>query len=166
MILLFSCIMHAQSKHTLFVYKNVMKVKSGFLKGGLHFTLPIDSEYRFYMYGERNILGIEEFDSISQYRKVEKELYDKYSVKACEKINAEGYSCGDTEISVEIDNRPMFDSCTIIFFYYENGFSTNNITGVTTGMDNGKQRILILTPSGIYFDKSIDVNRGMLVLKQ
>ena len=112
-LLLFSCILQAQSKHTLFVYKNVLKIKDGFLKGGLHFILKND--YRFYLYGERNILGIEEFDSISQYRKVEKELYDKYSIKACEKINAEGYSCGDTEISVEIDNRPMFNSCTVIF---------------------------------------------------
>ena len=42
-LLLFSYIMHAQSKHTLFVYKNVMKVKDGFLKGGLHFIrqLPL-----------------------------------------------------------------------------------------------------------------------------
>ena len=156
--------MHAQSKHTLFVYKNVMKVKDGFLKGGLHFILK--DNYHFYMYGEKNILGIEEFDSIPQYRKVEKELYDKYSVKACEKINAEGYSCADTEISVEISNSPMFDRCTVIFFYYESGFSTNGVAGVTTSIDDGEHKIMILTPEGIYYYRKILVRKGMLVLNR
>lgn len=64
--LLVSFISMAQHRVTL-LFDNGMTVKDGFQEGGVQLDLPT-GEYEFYIFGERNIVGIERFDSIAQFR--------------------------------------------------------------------------------------------------
>jgi hypothetical protein len=105
LVLLFiSTLSFSQNKVTLLFYKGIT-VKNGFVDGGVQIDLP--NEYEFYMFGERNIVGIERFDSIAQYK--EKEFAEMYQDKLCDFMNTKGESCGDTEVAYEIHNIQCLD---------------------------------------------------------
>ena len=65
LLLIVSIVCTAQTPVTL-VFDNGMTVVNGFVDDGVQIILP--PKYNFFMYGERNIMGIEQFDSIEQYR--------------------------------------------------------------------------------------------------
>ena len=105
------------------------------------------------MYGERNIMGIEQFNSIEQYKLVEKEFRDMYQARLS----------GDTEVSIEIQDHPMFGYCNVIYFFYESGMSTNSITNMWISMGNGDHTIVITTYEGVYYKAFIRIKDGCLV---
>ena len=70
---------------------------------------------------------------------------------------------GDTEVSIEIQDHPMFEYCTVIYFFYESGMSTNGITNMWTSMGNGDHHIIITTYQGIYYKTFIRIKDGCLV---
>lgn len=150
LLLIVSIVCTAQTPVTL-VFDNGMTVVNGFVDDGVQIILP--PKYNFFMYGERNIMGIEQFDSIEQYRLVEKEFRDMYQAKLY----------GDTEVSIEIQDHPMFEYCTVIYFFYESGMSTNGITNMWTSMGNGDHHIIITTYEGIYYKAFIRIKDGCLV---
>jgi hypothetical protein len=160
-ILLVPFIAMAQRKVTL-LFDNGMTVKNGFIEGGVQLDLP-DGKYDFYLIGERNIVGIERFDSIAQFREVEGELLVKYQDKLCDYMGKKGESCGDTEVIYEVDNSPMFGYCHVLYFYYENAMYTNRIGTMWTSMNDGDHTILIITHEGIYFTRKIRIRNGKLV---
>lgn len=159
--LLVSFITMAQRQVTL-LFDNGMTVKNGFLEGGVQLDLP-QGEYEFYLFGERNIVGIERFDSIAQFRKVEKELLVMYQDTLCEYMGKKGESCGDTEVIYEVDNSPMFGYCRVLYFYYENAMYTNRIGTMWTSMNDGDHTIFIVTSKGIHFTRKIRIRNGKLV---
>ena len=139
-----------------------MTVKNGFVKGGVQINLP--PKYDFYIFGERNIVGIENFDSIAQYKLVEKEFIQIYQDKLCDFMNKKGESCGDTEVVYEIHNSPMFGYCQVVYFYYENAMYTNGINNMWTVINDGEHTILIVThDDGIVFQRKIRLKNGILV---
>lgn len=160
-VLLVSFMTTAQHRVTL-LFDNGMTVKDGFLEGGVQLDLPA-GEYEFYLFGERNIVGIERFDSIAQFRGVEKELLVTYQEKLCNYMNKKGEDCGDTEVIYEIDNSLMFDYCRVLYFYYENAMWTNRIGTMWTSMNDGDHTIFIVTHEGIYFTRKIRIRNGKLV---
>ena len=142
--LMFSVLLSAQKNVTL-VFNQGMYTVDGFVEDGVQITLP--NRYDFYIYGERNILGIVRFDSIAQYKLVEKELYDKYQSKLY----------GDTEVSIEISDSPMFKNCDVIYFYYESASYTNSITNGWSSIRDGDYTIIITTNEGIYYKRWIRI---------
>lgn len=162
-ILLISSVCIAQNKVTLLFNKG-MTVKDGFVKGGIHINLP--QKYEFYMFGERNILGIERFDSIAQYKGVEKEFIEMYQGKLCDFMNKKGESCGDTEIAYEINNSPMFQYCEVIYFYYDSSMHTNYIRNMWSSISDGEHTIFIVTrDQGIVFQRKLKIKKGILINK-
>ncbi len=159
--LLLSFISMAQYRVTL-LFDNGMTVKDGFLEGGVQIDLP-QGEYEFYLFGERNIVGIERFDSIAQFRRVEKEFLVMYQDKLCDYMNKKGESCGDTEVIYEVDNSLMFDYCLVLYFYYENAMCTNRLGNMWTSMNDGDHTIFIVTHKGIHFTRKIRIRNGKLV---
>jgi hypothetical protein len=160
LLLLISTITFSQNKVTL-IFNKGMSVKNGFLKVGIHINLP--DEYEFYMFGERNIIGIERFDSIAQYKGVEKEFIEMYQDKLCDFMNKKGESCGDTEVAYEIHNSPMFGYCEVVYFYYESAMYTNRIGNMWMSIGDGRYTIFIVTHDGIVFQKKIRLKNGILV---
>jgi len=158
-VLLVSFISMAQHKVTL-LFNNGMEVKDGFVKGGVQIDLP--DEYEFYIFGERNIVGIERFDSIAQFNAVEKEFLIMYQDKLCDYMNKKGESCGDTEVAYEVHNSPMFKYCQVLYFYYENSMHTNGIRNMWTSMSDGDHTIFIVTYDGIVFTRKIRIRNGKL----
>jgi len=158
--LLVSYISVAQHRVTL-LFDNGMTVKDGSVKGGVQINLP--DEYEFYIFGERNIVGIERFDSIAQFRGVEKEFLIMYQDKLCDYMNRKGEDCGDTEVAYEVHNSPMFGYCQVLYFYYENSMYTNGIRNMWTSMSDGDHTIFIVTHDGIYFTRKIRIRKGKLV---
>jgi hypothetical protein len=161
LLLLVSHIAFSQKKCTL-IFDNGMSVKDGFVDGGVQLTLPAE-DYEFYIYGDRNIVGIERFDSIAQYRGVEKEFLVMYQDKLCDFMNRKGESCGDTEVAYEINNSPMFGYCNVIYFYYESAMFTNSIRNMWIPIGDGNHTIFILTHDGIYYQRRIILKNGKLV---
>jgi hypothetical protein len=159
-LILISTITFAQRKVTLLFNKG-MAVKNVFVKGGVQINLP--NEYDFYMFGERNIVGIERFDSIAQYKAVEKEFIEMYQDKLCDFMNKKGESCGDTEVAYEIHDSPMFHYCEVVYFYYESSMYTNQITNMWMSIGDGRYTIFIVTHDGIVFQKKIRLKNGILV---
>lgn len=160
-LILISSVCISQTKVTLLFNKG-MTTKDGFVKGGIQLNLP--EKYEFYMYGEKKILGIERFDSISQYKEVEKELVEIYQEKLCVFMDKNGESCGDTEISYEINNSPMFNFCNIIYFYYNSYMRTNHIRNMWSSISDGEHIIFIVTQDdGIIFQKKIRLKNGILI---
>jgi hypothetical protein len=149
-LLLITTITTAQHKVTL-LFDHGMTTVDGFVKDGVQINLP--PKYDFYMLGEKNIMGIERFDSITQYKLVEKEFTDMYQARLS----------GDTEVVVEIQNSPMFGGCTVIYTYYESGMSTNSITNMWTSMADGDHTIVITTYDGIYYKAFIRIKDGCLI---
>ena len=161
LVLLFiSTLSFSQNKVTLLFNKG-MTVKNGFVKGGVQINLP--NEYDFYMFGERNIIGIERFDSIAQYKAVEKEFIEMYQGKLCDFMNKKGESCGDTEVAYEIHNSPMFSYCEVVYFYYESAMYTNGIRNMWMSIGDGEHIIFIVTHDGIIFQRKIRLKNGILI---
>ena len=150
LLLMVSAVCTAQRPVTL-VFDNGMTVVNGFVNDGVQIILP--SKYNFFMYGERNIMGIEQFNSIEQYKLVEKEFRDMYQARLS----------GDTEVSIEIQDHPMFGYCNVIYFFYESGMSTNSITNMWISMGNGDHTIVITTYEGVYYKAFIRIKDGCLV---
>jgi hypothetical protein len=150
-LLLTISIVTTAQKNVTIVFDHGMSTIDGFVDDGVYVVLP--NRYDFYIFGGRNILGIERFDSISQYKLVEKELYDKYQKKLY----------GDTEVSVEINDSPMFGHCEVIYFYYESAMYTNCITNSWSSIRDGDHTIIIITHEGVYFKKCIRLKDGCLV---
>jgi hypothetical protein len=159
--LLVSFISMAQHRVTL-LFDNGMTVKDGFQEGGVQLDLPT-GEYEFYIFGERNIVGIERFDSIAQFRGVEKEFLVMYQDKLCDYMGKKGESCGDTEVAYEVHDSPMFGYCQVLYFYYENAMYTNRIGNMWTSMNDGDHTIFVVTYDGIYFTRKIRIKNGKLV---
>jgi len=152
---------HSQNRCTINVRNHGFFTKPGFLKGGIHVNLP--NKYMFYIIGERVILGIENFDNISQFRGVEEELSKIYQDKLCDHMSKKGEDCGDTEVSYEIHNSPMFGYCRVIYFYYESGMSTNSISGMWSSIDDGEHTIVIIADDKVYYTRKIKIVNGNLV---
>ena len=150
LLILISIISNAQTKVTL-LFDNGMTTVNGFVEGGVQITLP--DKYYFYMYGEKNIIGIETFDSIAQYKLIEKQFRDKYQAKLY----------GDTEVSMEIHDSPMFGGCNVIYFYYESAMSTNGIMGMWTSIVDGDHTIIITRDEEIYYKCFIRIKDGRLI---
>jgi hypothetical protein len=150
-LLIVSAITSAQKPVTL-VFDKGMTVVNGFVNDGVQITLP-SKKYDFYMLGEKNILGIENFDNIEQFKGVEKQFRDMYQAKLS----------GDTEIVVEIQDSPMFGYCTVIYSYYEYGFHTNGITNMWISIGDGDYTIVITTYDGIYYKRFIRIKDGCLI---
>ena len=161
LILLITTLSFSQTKVTLLFDKG-MTVKDGFVDGGVQINLP--DEYDFYMLGERNIVGIEMFDSIAQYKLVEKEFILMYQDKLCDFMNKKGESCGDTEVAYEIHNSPMFGYCEVVYFYYESKLYTNRINNMWMSIGDGEHTIFVVTHNdGIVFQQKIKLKDGILV---
>ena len=150
LLLTISMVTTAQKPVTL-VFDNGMTTVDGFVDGGVQIVLP--KKYDFFIYGERNIMGIEKFDSIAQYKLVEKEFHDMYQAKLY----------GDTEVSIEIEDHPMFGYCNVVYFFYESGMSTNSIIGMWSAIGDGDHHIIITTDEGIYYKAFIRIKGGCLV---
>jgi len=160
--LLISILSFSQNKVTLLFDKG-MTVKDGFVDGGVQIDLP--NEYEFYMFGERNIIGIERFDSIAQYKLVEKEFIVMYQDKLCDFMNKKGESCGDTEVAYEIHNSTMFHYCEVVYFYYESAMYTNRINNMWMSIGDGEHTIFVVTHDGIVFQKKIILKDGNIYKK-
>jgi hypothetical protein len=160
-ILLMSVSSHSQNKCTLNVKNHGFFTKPGFLKDGIRINLP--NEYMFYMIGERVILGIENFDSIAQFRGVEDGFSRIYQDKLCDHMTKKGEDCGDTEVSYEIHNSPMFGYCRIVYFYYESGLSTNSISSMWSSIGDGEHTIVIISDDKVYYTRKIRIVKGNLV---
>ena len=152
LLILLSVVCTAQIPVTL-VFDHGMTVVNGFVNDDDGVKIILPSNYNFYMYGERNIMGVEQFDNLEQFRLVEKKFHDMYQAKLY----------GDTEVSVEIQDHPMFGYCNVIYFYYESGMSTNGITFMWCAMDDGDHHIIITTDEGIYYKCFIRIKDGCLV---
>jgi len=159
LILLITTLSFSQNKVTLLFDKG-MTVKNGFVDGGVQIDLP--NEYEFYMFGERNIVGIERFDSIAQYKGVEKEFIEMYQDKLCDFMNAKGESFGDTEVAYEIHNSLMFHYCEVVYFYYESALYTNRINNMWMSIGDGEHTIFVVTHDGIVFQEKIILKDGAL----
>jgi hypothetical protein len=160
LLLLISTLSFSQNKVTL-IFNKGMSVKEGFVKGGIQINLP--NQYEFYMFGERNIIGIERFDSIAQYKLVEKEFIVMYQDKLCDYMNKKDESCGDTEVAYEIHNSPMFGYCEVVYFYYESKMYTNGIRNMWMSIGDGEHTIFIVTHDGIIFQRKIRLKNGILI---
>ena len=150
LLLIISMVTTAQRNVTI-VFNHGMSTVEGFTNDGVQIVLP--NKYHFYIYGERNIMGIERFDSIAQYKLVEKKFYDMYQAKLT----------GDTEVSIEIEDHPMFGYCNVMYFFYESGMSTNSITGMWSSIDDGDHTIVVTTYEGIYYKAFVRIKDGCLV---
>ena len=160
-ISLLSVCIHSQNRCTLNVKNHGFFTKPGFLKEGIHINLP--NEYMFYMIGGRVILGIENFDSIAQFRGVEDKFRMMYQDRLCDHMSKKGEDCGDTEVSYEIHNSPMFEYCRIVYFYYESGMSTNNISSMWSSICDGEHTIVIIADDKVYYTRKIRIVKGNLV---
>jgi hypothetical protein len=138
-LLIVSTITFAQKQVTL-VFDHGMTVVDGFVNDGVQISIPTQN-YDFYMLGEKNIMGIERFDSFEQYKLVEKEFTDMYQSRLY----------GDTEVVVEIQNSPMFGGCTVIYSYYESAMYTNSIGNMWCSMADGDYTIVITTNDGMCY---------------
>jgi hypothetical protein len=150
LLLIISMVTTAQRNVTI-VFDHGMSTVNGFVNDGVQVVLP--NKYKFYIYGERNIMGIERFDSIAQYKLVEKQFHDMYQDKLT----------GDTEVGIQIEDHPMFGYCDVMYFFYEYAMSTNSITGMWTSIDDGDHTIVITTYEGIYYKAFVRIKDGCLV---
>jgi hypothetical protein len=160
-IILVSFLGSAQRKCTIDVKKYGMSTKPGYLKEGIHLNLPDD--YYFYLVGEKITIGIEVFDSIAQFRGVEDKFTIMYQDRLCDYMGKKGESCGDTEVSYEISNSPMFNYCRIVYFYYDSYMSTNSIANSWSSISDGDYEIIIMSDDKIYYKRKIKVLKGNLV---
>lgn len=160
-VLSVSFLSFGQKKCTIDVKKYGMSTQPGFLKEGLHLNLPND--YYFYLIGERITLGIEMFNNVAEFSKAENKLGVLYQDRLCEYMWKRGQNCGDTEVSYEISNSPMFNYCRITYFYYDSYMSTNYILNSRTSIEDGDYEIIIMSDNKIYYQKKIKVRRGNLV---
>jgi hypothetical protein len=160
-VLLVSLFSYSQKKCTIDVKKYGMSTKPGYLKTGIHLNLPDD--YYFYLIGERITIGIENFDSIAQFRGVEDKFTILYQDKLCDYMGKKGESCADTEVSYEISSSPMFNYCRITYFYYDSYMSTNGIMDSWWSIGDGDYEIIIMSDDKIYYTRKIKVRKGNLV---
>jgi hypothetical protein len=152
---------NAQKKCTIDVKKYGLISKPGYLKTGMHFNLPDD--YYFYLVGEKITIGIENFDSIAQFRGVEDDFARMYQDIMCDYMAKKGESCADSEISYEISNSPMFGYCRITYFYYDSYMSTNYIANSWSSIGDGDYEIIITSGDKIYERRKFKVRKGNLV---
>ena len=160
-LILIASVSNAQTKCTI-IFNQGMTVKQGFVGGGIQVTLP-EEDFTFYVYGNRQIINIEEFNSFVHFKSVEKEILKKNKKILFQKICGNDFGCGDTEISYEIHNSDMSRSCRVIYFTYESMMSTNSITGGWYSLSDGEHTILIDTANGVTFQKKIKLQDGLLV---
>jgi hypothetical protein len=152
---------NAQRKCTIDVKGYGMSAKPGFLSEGLHIDLPND--YYFHLVGEKITIGIENFDNIEKFREVENKFTLLYQDRLCDYMNKKGESCGDTEVSYEIHNSPMFEYCRIVYFYYDSYMTTNGIMNSWSSISDGDYEIIIISDGKIYYTRKIKVRKGNLV---
>lgn len=160
-LLTMSILSFSQDKCTLDVKNYGFSAKPGYLKSGIHVELPYD--YYFHLVGEKITIGILEFDNISEFRKTEDSLAVVYQDRLCEYMSKKGESCGDTEVSYEIQNSPMFGYCRVVYFYYDSYMSTNGIMNSWSSIGNGNYEIIIMSEDKIYYKRKIKVRNGNLV---
>jgi hypothetical protein len=160
LLILIASVSNAQNNYT-FIFNNGMTAKQGFVDGGIQVTLP-EEEYTFYVFGDRQIINIEEFSSFSEFKSVEKEVIEKNKKILFQKICGYEFGCGDTEISYEVRDSKMF-GYRVIYFTYESMMSTNSILGGWFSLADGEHTILIDTADGITFQKKIKLKDGLLV---
>jgi hypothetical protein len=151
----------SQKKCTIDVKKHVMCTKPGYLKTGLHLSLP--DRYYFYLIGEKITIGIERFDSISQFREVEDKLIAMYQDRLCEYMWKKDEDCADTEVSYEVSSSPMFGYCGITYFYYDSYLFTNYISNSSSSIGDGDYEIIIISDGKIYDKRKFKVRKGNLV---
>jgi hypothetical protein len=151
----------SQDKCTLDVKNYGFSVDHGYLKGGIHIELP--DTYYFHLVGEKITVGILEFNSLLEFRKSEDSLAVVYQDRLCEYMNKKGESCGDTEVSYEIQNSPMLGYCRIVYFYYDSYMSTNGIMNSWSSISDGNYEIIIMSNDKIYYKRKIKVRKGNLV---
>ncbi len=160
--LFFVCLFgHAQMKCTIDVNKYGMSAKPGYLNGGLHLMLPND--YYFYLVGDKITIGIENFDTLEQFREIENKFSIVYQDRLCDHMRKKNEDCSDTEVSYEISNSPMFGHCRVTYFYYDSYLATNGIMNSWSSIGNGDYEIIIVSDSKIYYTKKIKVRGGNLV---
>lgn len=152
---------NAQKKCTIDVRKYGLSAKPGHLKTGIHLNLPDD--YYFYLIGERITLGIENFDSIAQFKDVEKDFAKMYQDRLCDHMSKKHEDCADTEIVYEIQNSPMFGYCNVTYYYYDSYMSTNYIANSWSSIGDGDYEIIIMSGDKIYYTRKIKVRKGNLV---
>jgi hypothetical protein len=159
-LILIASVSNAQTKCTI-IFNQGMTVKQGFVGGGIQVTLPAD--YRFFIYGDRIIVGVEKFDSIAQYKAIEEQLLEKYTKKLCQRLTGTDEASGDTELSYEISNSEMFNYCRVVYFYYDSMMFTNSIETAWNYINDGEHTILIVANGEVTFQKRIKLQDGLLV---
>lgn len=164
MILIFSLISifsYSQTDCTL-VFDNGVSGQMGFIEGGIHVSLPDD--YKLSIYGEREIIGIEEFENSLKFRESEQQTYEKYKKKYFQKLCGNDNGCGDTdEIGYEITSSNMFGYFSVIYFTYTSSLSTNRILGGWHSLTDGYYTLLISSQGNVVFQKQIELKKGLLV---
>ena len=155
-----SLISNSQTKWTL-VFDNGISGKFGDVPGGIPVT--VSDNYKLYVYGEREIISIEEFESISKFKEVEQQYYEKNKKKYFQRICGNENGCGDTDsISYEVDSSIMFNYCRVIYFTFKRSIVTNSISGWHSLVD-GQYTIIIIENEDVVFQKEIQLKNGLLV---
>lgn len=160
LLLMIRSVSNAQTKCTI-IFNQGMTVVQGFVGGGLQVTLP--EEYTFYVYGDRKISNIEKFDSLNEFKSVQKEILEKNKKILFQKMCGNDLGCGDTEILYEVENSEMFKYCRVIYFTYDSMMSTNSIENSWSSISDGEHTILIDAANGVTFQKKIKLQDGLLV---
>ena len=159
-LILIAMVSNAQTKCTI-IFNQGMTVKQGFVGGGLQVTLPAD--YICYIYGDRIIVGIENFENIAQYKAIEENLLVKYTKKLCQRLTGTDEASGDTEISYEISNSEMFNYFRVVYYYYDSMMSTNSLETSWNYISDGEHTIVIVANGEVTFQKKIKLQDGLLV---
>ncbi|WP_396137280.1 hypothetical protein [Flavobacterium sp.] len=150
----------AQTPCTL-IFKNGISGEFGYKEGGIQVELPED--FTLYVFGDRIISNIEEFNSFEEFKNVEQEILIKNEKILFQKLCGNDTGCGDTNISYEIHNSEMFKYCRVIFYYYDSFMSTNSVIDGWFSLPDGNHTIIIKSNDTVFFQKNIRLNNGILI---
>jgi hypothetical protein len=146
---------YAQEKVTLIFSENELKIKEGFLEGGVQIELP-DEAYYVTVYDDKKYIGAETY-KIDEFRKSEEKLIEKYFKNLCELG-----PCGDRNVSYEWNN--FMGSCQVLFYCYDTFISSSHIDNINNRkFSDGQHMILITVGDNLFFQKRIWIKDGVLI---